>query len=298
MRDSLEFLLGLLDADPAGVAAEDLDGPHGGAVRLWQRMGFVAEEPLVNPRATCPSCGEGVPYRLGDRLLCDTCRSTVDPRHLQVWPFRMARFLSWLASELRLRGGVRQVDVALWQIGARDVFGARHELFFRGAAPLGDTGRVRLAAYRNAVELTATPQQPDGPGGTAPRLCLLELLSLDRTLSVADPVALLGGGGSVRFEEHSGALFAGGKLLGEVPAGSKEHAFLAGLAGRLDQFVPYAELKRVVLSYTGSSDETEEATFCQGLKSRIKKKWIPEIDRLVVTTNKGDGYRMRKIVDF
>ena len=48
---------------------------------------------------------------------------------------------------------------------------------------------------------------------------------------------------------------------------------------------------REVLGQTGGIYETEEANLCQGLKSRIKKKWVPVIDLLVATTNKGDGYQ-------
>jgi hypothetical protein len=44
---------------------------------------------------------------------------------------------------------------------------------------------------------------------------------------------------------------------------------------------------------TGCTDDTEEATFCQGLKSRIKKKWVLSIDRIITTTNKGDRHRLR-----
>ena len=55
----------------------------------------------------------------------------------------------------------------------------------------------------------------------------------------------------------------------------------------------YAELKHFVLREAGSTEQADEATFCQRLKSRIKKLWIPEIDTLVVTSNKGDGYRLR-----
>ena len=104
--------------------------------------------------------------------------------------------------------------------------------------------------------------------------------------------------GNVRFDARSGALWAGDGWLGEVPIGSKEHAFLDCLANRIDRFVPYADIKAHVLRASGSADTTEEATFCQGLKSRIKKKWIPEIDRLVLTTNKGDGYRLRSVMAF
>jgi hypothetical protein len=65
------------------------------------------------------------------------------------------------------------------------------------------------------------------------------------------------------------------------------------LAADPDQFVSYHDLKRDVLSHSGSTDTTDEATFCQKLKSRIKAKWVPRIDDLLATTNKGDGYRLR-----
>src|SRR5207244_12946799 len=103
--------------------------------------------------------------------------------------------------------------------------------------------------------------------------------------------------GDVRLDARSGALRVGAAWLGEVPLGSKEFFFLDCLARHLDSFVPYADLKRAVLSQTGSRDATEEATFCQGLKSRIKKKWIPQIDRLIATTNKGEGYRLRAFAE-
>src|SRR5436190_1163694 len=44
---------------------------------------------------------------------------------------------------------------------------------------------------------------------------------------------------------------------------------------------------------SGRTDTTEEATFCQKLKSRIKERSVPRIDELLVTSNKGDGYRMK-----
>ena len=65
------------------------------------------------------------------------------------------------------------------------------------------------------------------------------------------------------------------------------------LAEQSDRFVSYADLKRFILQQSGSLDTTEEATVCHRLKNRIKKQWIPQIDWLLVTTNKGDGYRLR-----
>lgn len=293
MRASLEFLLGILDAGTAGVAPEDLDGPHGDALRLWQQMGFIGREPMGNPVACCPHCGEGTPYRLGARFLCNQCHGTVEERHLRLWPLRAEAFLAWLAAQLRLRGGVRQIEERLWQLGSLAVGGTASECFFRRSGPLTDAGRARLAAYRSAIVLTGLPISPEAGEGQHRRVFLLELLQPDDALTVGNPASLLRKSGNVRFDRHSGALWVGDALLGEVPVGSKEHAFLACLAGQLDHFVPYADLKRAVLRQNGSADATEEATFCQTLKSRIKRKWIPQIDWLVVTTNKGDGYRLR-----
>ena len=101
MRPSLEFVLGLLDAAfPAFVASDDLAGEHGDTLRLWQREGFLAVEPERHPVPTCPHCGEGAPYPLGDRFLCNSCYSTVDPRHLLRWRFTLEAFLQWLAAGL------------------------------------------------------------------------------------------------------------------------------------------------------------------------------------------------------
>ena len=102
--DSLEFLLGLVDDDTPHVAAEDLDGEHGPALRLWQSMGFLGSEPSMNPVPGCPHCGEGVPYRLGERFVCNACRSTVDHRSLLLWPIDRDAFLRWLAPAVAAAG--------------------------------------------------------------------------------------------------------------------------------------------------------------------------------------------------
>ena len=42
MRDGLEFLLGVFDAnDPANVSREDFDGPHGDALLVFRKAGFI-----------------------------------------------------------------------------------------------------------------------------------------------------------------------------------------------------------------------------------------------------------------
>src|SRR5437879_130066 len=103
MSASLEFLLGLLERDyPAYVAQQDLGGPHRATLAAAHKLGFLGGEPGRNPTAACPYCGEGVPYRLGDRHLCNRCHSTIDPKQLRLWRFDLEAFLRWLASKLKL----------------------------------------------------------------------------------------------------------------------------------------------------------------------------------------------------
>jgi hypothetical protein len=298
MPASLEFLLGLLEREgTALVSHEDFAGKHGTALRLWQEMGFIASEPGTNPVPSCPHCGAGVPYLLLKRYVCNRCASTVDRRHLLLWPLDLGAFLGWLAGKLRLRGGVRKIEDRLWQLGTWDAGGDARECFYRHRGRLSEREQTRLAAYRNVLILYGLTRPPDVECRHGTCISLLELLRMDDVLQVADLRPLLATRGNVRFEAHSGELWVGDALLGEVPVGSKEYFFLRCLAQHLDHFVSYADLKHEVLRHAGSRDTTEEATFCQGLKSRIKKKWVPEIGRLIATTKKADGYRLRGQVE-
>src|SRR4051812_29106869 len=102
---SATFLTGLLvHAAPAFVTAEDLDGPHGEALRTWQDLGFIENEPGLHPHPSCPHCAEGVPYRTGGRHLCAACHSVVDGRALLAWPVHREAFLTALAGQLDLSG--------------------------------------------------------------------------------------------------------------------------------------------------------------------------------------------------
>lgn len=294
MSSSVELLLGLLDiGDAPGVSHEDFAGPHGAAVRAWQQQGFISVTPGAHPVSGCPHCGEGAPYHLEDRVLCNRCRSTIDPPWNQLWPFDREAFFRWLASALGLRGEVRLIEVALWQLGTRGTGADQCEVFYRRCGPLSPREHTRLHAYRSALVLFGQTPSPSSDGFRGDTLSLLDVLEGTELLSVRDLGELRGSRGRVRFDAQSGALWCGETWLGEVPVGSKECAFLERLAADLDAFVPYADLKRAVLRQTGSVDSTEEATFCQKLKNRIKRNHIPEIDRLLVTTNKGDGYRLR-----
>lgn len=298
MRTSSEFLLGLLEKeDPAYVSADDWAGEHGPTLRLWQDLGFVDREPGRNPIPSCPHCGEGVPYRCAGRLLCNQCRSMVDPRHLQLWRLNLDAFLHWIAGRWELRGGVRRIDGRLWQLGTLHTPGGVHECFYRGGGGLSEAARNRLAAYRQALVLygVCLPEQDDAV--RRPHLSLLELLHAGEALSLTDPSPLLRPRGNVRFEPGSGTLWAGEALLGEAPVGSKEFFFLDCLARNLDRYVSYADLKYEVLRAADSTDGRDEATFCQRLKSKLKSEGVPEIDRLIATTNKGDGYRLRGHVE-
>lgn len=297
MRRSVEFLAGVLTGpDPPLVSFDDLSGPHGPAQRVWQRCGFLATEPEPMRVPSCPHCGAGAPIRVGERLLCETCLSAVDPRHLSAWRFDIAAFLTWLSRKLHLNGDVRPVDSELWQLGGRAADGLATEYFFCRSSP-NVTGRIRLSAYRSVVLLRPLLAEPI-EGFRGQQLSLLDVLMM----TGGQVIAAVPHGGrihpdTIRYDADTGALWVGDALAGEVPVGSKEYHLLACLAESVDQYVASADLKHEVLRRSGSRDTTEEATFCQKLKGRIKKKWVPDIDRLVVTTNKGDGYRLRGRVE-
>lgn len=289
---SAAFLLGLLHpATPPYVTAEDLSGPHGEAAARWQALGFIDREPGLHPAPSCPACGEGAPYRVGGRLLCSACRTPVDPRELLAWPVRREAFLAALAARLSLRGGLGVVGDGLWEIGTGVEDGAAVLHFYHPGGPLSDAGRARLAAYRRVLVLHGPlARDASAPGRWQP---LLDLLEPDGAFAESDVASLVRPGGAVRFDHETGGLWVGETLAGEVPVGSREWALLWCLAEQLGQFVSYSSLKREVLRRAGGSGGAEEATFCQKLKSRIKARFIPGIDRLIVTTNKADGYRLR-----
>ena len=260
-------------------------------------MGFVAREPGRHPVPSCPHCGEGVPFLFRGSHVCNRCASLVDGRHFLLWPLDLAAFLQWLAAQLQLGGVVSRIGDCLWQLGTWDVGDHCLECFFRRRGPLSELERTQLSAFRNVLVFfgRTPPPEPERRRGWC--VSLLELLVMETGLTVADLRPLLRARGMVRFEAHGGTLWVGDQMLGEVPVGSKEFLFLAALTRQLDHFVPYADLKHFILSQTGGHDETEEATFCQNIKSRIKKQWVPQIDLLLATTNKGDGYRLRGYVE-
>ncbi len=289
---SLAFLLRLLATKgPAFVTAEDIDGPAKDAIAKWQELGFIGREPGVHPHPSCPHCSEDVPYRAEGRLICSACRSTVGGRELLAWPVHRDAFLRALSSHFGLHDGVHKTDGELWELGSGKVDGNVVACFFHIGGPLSESARARLASYRRTLVFTAQLAHDAGRPGRW--VSLAELLEADGTFTRVGLPELLRDRGLVRFNRETGALRVGAAFAGEVPPGSREWAFLACLAEQLDQFVPYRDLKRAVLRETGGSGGTDEATLCQKLKSRIKEKYISDIDRLIVTTNKGDGYRLR-----
>lgn len=294
MHRSLEFVLSLLDShDPAFVSAEDFAGPHGRTLRLWQQLGLLSNSPERHPLPSCSFCQEGVPYALGERSLCGTCHSLLEESAFLRWRFDLAGFLTWVSQQLGLRNDLEQVNDQLWQLGI--LRSGEHIItcfFWRGGA-LQAPIPGRLFAFRNALLFHAVPSGERIEGFHGLCLTLLEVLALDgNRLRVTSLEQFLHRQGRVRFEAKNGSLWIGERCLGDVPLGSKEHAFLACLMAQVDQYVPYADLKQAVLRATGRKDMTDEATFCQKLKSRIKRR-IPYLDRLLVTTNKGEGYRLR-----
>lgn len=296
MPNSTDLLLGLLErGELAFVTQEDLDGPHGLAIRAWQEAGFVSVEAGVHPTPSCPHCGEGVPLRVAGTFVCDSCHSLVDSRHLLAWRFDTRAFLGWLSGRLGLSGGVRPVGSMLWQLGTFDAAGDPCECFFARAAPLSHDEWRRLDAH-HCVTLLHGARPPDAELRPGLRLLPLPrvLVWQDERLSTRrledDP-----GRGAVCFDPESGALWAGARKLGEVSVGSNECHLLERLAASIDRYVGYAELRREVLRRGGGRDTRDEATFCHELKRRIKRI-IPGIDSVIGTNNKGAGYRLRACV--
>ncbi len=218
MRTSLEFFLGLLSRRfPAHAAQDDLAGPHGPLLRLLQRRGFLARNPGIHPAPSCPHCGEGVPYRIQGDYVCSRCGSTVDAVHLFLWPMDLEAFLRWLAGELKLRGGIRDFDGQLWQLGTWEGDTGAWECFYWRDGPLGEGGRRRLAAYRSTIILYGLSPPPATEAIHGPCISLLEILRWNRSLRVVDRNDLLRHRGNVRFDPVSGTLRVGDVWLGGSP---------------------------------------------------------------------------------
>jgi RNAse (barnase) inhibitor barstar len=288
---SAEFLVGLLtDASTAFVTTDDFVGPHADALRRWQQRGFVARESGRHPAPSCPHCGEGVPYLAGYRVICDTCGSTVDSNYLFAWPVERDTCLSAIAKQLGLRDSGGRATDDLWDLGHRKIDDQLLLCFFHAGERVSPESDTLLRRYRHVVVLSRILQPDRGGERWVPMIRLIEPDGAWATITLAD---LIGASGAVRFELETGVMHVGDAVAGEVPLGSREWAMLAVLAAQVDQFVPYAAIKREVLRRTGGHGGAEEATFCQKIKSRIKKKYIPTIDTLVATSNKREGYRLR-----
>lgn len=291
MDAAIEFLLRLLDHHPVALVDwDDLHGRFSALLAACQAAGFLSLLPKRHPRPSCPSCGEGVPYPLGGRHLCDLCYAEIDPRHLQCWPLDLPAFLGWLAAQLHLRGEVRSVDGRFWQLGAYGGDAGPCECFFSLGGRVSGAARERLLAHRSAVVLYGWRRPSGAESLAASTVSLLEVLGLGEALRATHWAAR--GAGAVLFDALSGRLDAGGAWCGEAPPGSREHAFLACLASCQGRFVGYARIKQEVLRATGGRDTRDAASFCHRLKSRIKKRHVPGIDSLVSTSNRGDGYRL------
>jgi hypothetical protein len=290
---SVEFALALFERDqPLGISIEELCGPHGDLFRLWQTLGIVGHEPGTNPTLSCPHCDDGAPVNLAGRFVCLHCRSTIEVRHFLLWPLHWEILLDRTANHLGLRGGIRRIGGRLWQLGSGRSGNEQIECFSIGVGALSESEQQKLRSYRRVLIFVGPTVDADAShrGRCIPLLALFEP---DGSFRKTDLTSLLHARGTIRFDSHSGALWVGDQWMGEVPVGSREFHLLGCLTEHLDHFVPYSDLKREVLRRAGGFDETDEATFCHGLKRRIKAQWISGIDSLIATTNKGDGYRLR-----
>lgn len=298
MPDSLYFILGLIQRNnPAVVSIEDLTGEHGATLRLWQRLGFLSREPEPHPTPSCPFCKEGVPIQLSRQLLCSECHGTIAKPHLWRWRVQLEKIITWLAKEFVIEGAMQRIEGEFWQLGCKRIGNERYEVFFAQNDILSKQARRRLLAFRSAILLQPMPAARHIDGFQGIYGSLLELLQQgDRSFATPTLEWLLERDRAVGFDQSTGRLKVGKQSLGELPVGSKEFYLMLHLSQHLDRYVSYRHLKHFVVHATGSSDETDEATFCHKLKSRIKKR-ILDIDRFLVTSNKGDGYRLQALVE-
>jgi len=297
MRHGLESLLRLLDsAHPADASGEEFDGPCGETFRVFQRAGFLATEPAMNPALSCPHCVAGTPYILGGRYVCNRCRSTVDRRHLQLWRFDLEAFLRWFAREQALTGGVEGIDEGLWRLGTFDRGERVSECFFLRGGESSALARRRLAAFRSVLILHGRSEPPRIDGIGAQVLSIIEALTVEGGRLVSRPLSQLFAhrrGGIVHFDRHTGVLLVGDEFLGQIPSGTREFALIDCLWGADGAVIPYADLKRAVSEASGSSDTRDEATYCHRLKSRLKKEHgIAAIDQLIRADRLGGGYML------
>ncbi len=297
MPPSLEFLFRLLDASPpAEISAEELDGPHGELLRACRRLGFLADEPGMNPIPSCPYCVSGTPYLLGDRYVCNHCRSRVARRHLQLWRLDLAGLLRWYSREQGLRGEVERVDDGLWRLGTFDDGRLARECFYVRGRESSDLARRRLAAFRSVLLLHGRDERPQCEALDARFLRMAEALVFRGNRLAVRPLAELlddRRAGAVRFDRRTGTLSLGTDFLGRIAPGTREFAFLECLAVARGEVVAYGDLKRAVCLATGSIDSRDEATYCHRLKSRLKRDHgIVAIDRLIEADRVTGGYRL------
>ena len=209
-------------------------------------------------------------------------------------------FARWLAASLHLDADTIRVAPGLWRLGMLHREGVvRTECFYLRGEDLPAAGLHRLLVFRSALVLHGQPVRPLLPGFTGQVLSLTDVLRFeDERLSVVPLSALLSRGGPVRFDPVSGDLHAGDLFLGRVPPGTREHALLVGLAAQPGRPVAYSDLKRFVCRMSRSSDSTEEAVFCQKLKSRIKRMHgVAAIDRLIRADRAVGGYVLSRELD-
>lgn len=294
MRRSLESVLAILHTDePVQLAREDFDGPHGPVWRRMQAMGFVAGEGVPNPAATCPECLEGNPYFVGDRFLCPVCREDVDEADLLVWRFDRAAFLGWLAREWRLLGGVERIADELWRLGTLAADGHPTECFYLRGGEVPEAARGRLLVFREALVLHGAFTPPSIPGFEGRILALADVIDASAEGFTGRPLCSSSRPEGISFDPASGELCLGKTLLGHVPPGSREFHFLQHLIERPGVLIPYTDLKHHVARLSGSRDTTDEATYCQKLKWRLKNvHGIAAIDELLATDRKLGGYRL------
>jgi hypothetical protein len=287
MAVDVDYLLAHLEAKAvAWLPTSVLVGPKADTWEAVRATGLFPDEPSWHPQPVCPFCLEGVPFASGERFVCSTCLRSIDRHHLLAYSFSRERFVQWCARTWKIPGTCVALGDSLWQLGP-------HELgivLVRWPGQLNDAESRRLSALKQAIVLVPRDPPVEVERAGHPHRSLLDLLRPTSPLTL-HPLQRSIGPTQFEFDPTTGSLRIAEKLLGTVPVFSREAYLLDVLIQSTERFVPYDELKLRVLQHTGGTDERDDATFCHRLKHRLKQA-IPDIDRWLITSGKGLGYRM------
>ncbi len=290
MLNSLLFLLECFDyqSHPRLTTSEWLE--HRELLGFAQSQNWLSQKSKTEIGDLCRFCEEGVLAIVGDRVICPKCFTYFKKQELFNWELSRQTFLEWVSLGLGFQATYQRIGDQLLLIGNRPIATGVEWLYYQIGTRLDLTETKRLNASQSSWVLWGT-QAPEGLPHIR-SIALWDQFYFDQGTLKLRSLGSDRVGTSVRFDLQTGELWIGQDRVGEVSFASREYYFLKTLWESQDRFVSYHELKQKVTEATGTTDERDSATYCQRLKHLTKAK-IPQIDLILVTSGKGQGYRFR-----